>query len=193
MTRNHTIAELAQMARDGDPTDEDAAEAAILLPSLHDPLDRYDALFVIGKACDTRHEDLVASFLESPDDPMLARLAIQILCSWWGIGSRYAARVREFVVGIAWDLETGGYARSVAISGAGLILREHTDPLLLAALLEVFDSDPSDDMRRQAYSALLRAAGRDWNSIPGTGSDSWRTNPDTAVIEILRRRARPAP
>jgi hypothetical protein len=44
--------------------------------------DRYDLLFVIGKANALGHRRLVESFLETPDDPMLARLALQILCDW---------------------------------------------------------------------------------------------------------------
>ena len=146
-------------------------------------------LDVIIPTGDTRHEDLVASYLDSPDDAMLARLAIQILGHWWGLGARYASRIREFVVGVPWDLESGGYARQTAISSAGLILRDLVDPRLLAALLAVFDADESDDMRRQAYTALLRAAGKDWSAIPGTASDAWRTDPDQAVLDALRGQA----
>lgn len=166
--------------------------AAALLPSLVDAGDRYDVLFVIGKAGDTRYEDLVASCMDSPDDPMLARLAIQILGNWWGIGARHTVRIREFVLGVPWDVETGGYVRAVAITSAGRIVREHADLQLLAALLQVFDHDESGDMRRQAYSALLRAAGLEWSMIPGTASDAWRA-PDKARLDGLRRQAGPAP
>lgn len=108
MTRTRTLVALAETARDGDATADDAAAAAALLPSFRDPIDRYDALFVIGKAGITRHEDLVESYLDSPDDPMLARLAIQILCNWWGV----SAHATHLASGSSWSACLGTSSRA---------------------------------------------------------------------------------
>ena len=50
MTRSRALAEPLKRAQEDEATADDAATAAALLPTLEDPIGRYDALFVIGKA-----------------------------------------------------------------------------------------------------------------------------------------------
>jgi hypothetical protein len=146
-------------------------------------------VFVIGRAEATAHEAAVASFIERPDEPMLARLALEILCSWWGHTSKYRADVLRFVNGVDWDLEDGGYVRQIAISAAGEHVRRHEDSDLLRALITVFDSTDAPDLDREiAYHALQRAAGVEWNKIRGAGIPDWRLNVDHRTLESLRRR-----
>lgn len=180
---------LVRRAREGTVTGEDAERAAALLAAVTEESDRYDAVFVIGRADATAYEDTVASFIESPREPMLARLALEVLCSWWGLRGKYRADVIRFVDGVDWDLEDGGYVRQVAMSAAGEHVREHADADMLRALLTVFDSQDAPDLdRKVAYQALLRAAGMDWKEVLGVGRLDWHRNVDHRTIESLRRR-----
>jgi hypothetical protein len=187
---NRPLEKLLERAKTGTATRFDAAAAAAMLPDLTDSMDRYDALFILGRVGDQTYASVVEPFVDERDDPMLARLAVQILCSWWGLGAHYLDRLGAFVAGDPWDLESGGFVQSVAVSASGEVLRQTQDGPLLRALLEPFDRDESgDDLRREAYAALLRASGKEPRDIPGTGSDAWR-RPDLATLELLRQRAK---
>lgn len=51
-----------------------------------------DLLYIVGRSFAIEQEDLVASFLQRPDDPMLSRLALMILCDWWSLGRSISGR-----------------------------------------------------------------------------------------------------
>lgn len=180
---------LVRRAREGTVTAEDANLAAAILATVTDESDRYDAVFVIGRAAATAYEDTVASFIESPREPMLARLALEVLCSWWGLTRKYRGDVLRFVGGVDWDLEDGGFVRQVAISAAGEHVREHGDAGMLRALLTVFDSQNTTELDREVvYQALLRSAGMNWKETLAAGKPARSGNVDQQAIEELRRR-----
>src|SRR6185437_426082 len=97
----------------------------------------YTALHILGHAGDASYEAIVSAFLDSQDNPMLARLALQILCSYWGLCDQYVEEVRQFVDGVAWD--EGEDVRLAAISIGGDYLGGHEDRALADALLSTFE------------------------------------------------------
>ncbi len=182
------VAAMRDRVRNGSATPTDAAVAASLITTLPTE-DVYDALYVIGEAGDARYEEVVSRYLYFRADPFVARLALQVICNEWDLGESHVDDLLAFVRGVSWDLETGGFAREVAISAAGELLRRHHHPVLLQALLDCYDDEAEvEAIRRQAYSAVLRALGTHWRDVPGTASDLWRLKPDTRALATARRR-----
>ncbi len=145
------------------------AEQQLLHP---DPeLDRYRVLYLVGKGLDKSFAPLVEPYLTSHEEPHLARLALQILCQYWGLPADYLPLVREFLEGVAWDED--GHIRLMAISVAGAYLRANRDLDLLAQVLRILEgNDPDEDLEREAaFEALARAIGLEWKQIlPVAGS-----------------------
>jgi hypothetical protein len=143
--------------------------------------DRYDLLLIIGKAGATKYEDLVATYLKYRSDPLLVRLALQILCDYWGLSAKYIVSLREFCKKAEWDVEDD--VRLAAISSAGEFLRENDDHQLLALLLDTFGTEEDPIVKNAAYSALARSMGREWSDIPSPKSLLSEGFFDESVIE----------
>lgn len=127
--------------------------------------DRYTAIHVLGLMRATEHEELVATFLDCSNDPMLSRIALQVLTAHWGLSQKYRDRIRQFCRGVPWD--TDGDVRLAALTAAGELARETGDREIVALLLGILDGESEPDVVRQsAYFALARAAGRDWSELP---------------------------
>ena len=188
---NLDFADLVAKAKDGRISAAEKEAVAQTLPSLGTGSQAYDALFVLGKAGDPRDAPLVEPYLDCPTDPMLSRLALQILCSWWGLHRAYRSDLLRFTVGVGWDIEDGGYVRLVALSAGGELAHDSGDPAMTAGLMAAYADVTNPDMvRSTAYSVLLRAAGKEWKDTPGVGSTAWRDDPDLKAIETLRSRLR---
>jgi hypothetical protein len=118
------------------------------------PSEQYTALHIVARTCDPRFEGLVASFLESPDNPMLSRLALQALCLWLEKTDSYIADVERFVDGVAWDF---GDVRSMALEVAGSYLQAHRSGLLFR-LIGIAESElEARTVRENAIRALAVA------------------------------------
>jgi HEAT repeat protein len=127
--------------------------------------DRYTMLQIVGEAGDKQYRPLVERFLESPDDPMLARLALEILAHYWGDVDRYLDQVKRFLHGVSWDDQDD--VRQMAIFRAGDYLLTNPDEDLLADLIRVVTDKSEDHMIRQtAYLALGWAMGMDRRELP---------------------------
>jgi hypothetical protein len=128
-------------------------------------VDRYTLLHVVGRSGRIEYRPVVERFLNSPRDPMLARLALVILCDWWGLYSDYSQRVLDFVQSVDWDLDQE--VRQVAISLLGEHIRKGGDPTPSRLLLKVAE-DPVewDVIRGNAVAALARALGREYQDMP---------------------------
>lgn len=119
--------------------------------------DQYTALHIVARTCDPRFEGLLASFLESPDNPMLARLALQALCLWFGKTETYIGEVERFLNGVPWDY---GDVRSMALAVAGSYLRKHESSALWFRLIEIAESElESRTAREDAVRGLATALG----------------------------------
>jgi hypothetical protein len=158
-------AELLDKAKSRLITRKEIADVARELASEETDADRYTLIHILGAAGATEHEPLVARFLDSPEDPMLARIALQTLISRWGKGQVYRDRMESFVRGVEWDADSD--VRNVAISAAGEFLREREDRGLLRLLIDIFTSPSEAELVRQsAYFALGRASGKSWEQLP---------------------------
>lgn len=130
---------------------EEVAEALSSLPEGSE--DGYSLLYVLGRSEAFQYEKLIAGFLRS-GDTNLARLALQILCTFWDTAESYADEMRAFLDGVEWD---DGWVQQAAVSAAGEYLRTHTDTGMLARLLEFAEPDNDWLDRRVALEALAVA------------------------------------
>lgn len=169
--------DLVRRSKEGTVTPAELAEVAALLSAGAGGQDTYDLLYVIGRSGVTSHEPLVASFLDYQDDPMVARVALQTLTSFWNLTSRYTAELERFLDGVEWD--DFGDVRGIAISATGAYLAGTEDCGLLARLLRLAGPDnPGKVERKIAVEALAEALGD-----PLTGSID-----AGAVLERAQRR-----
>ena len=127
--------------------------------------DTYEALLVIGRAGAIQYRSLIEKYLEARDNPMLARLALMILCRYWNLTIEYKSKLEEFLRRVDWDTEED--VRLLAISIAGSLLTSHPDRGLLRLLIRIF-RDPSELqlVRETAYCALGEAAGKIPSELP---------------------------
>jgi len=181
--------ELLDRAKWGKVSPQELARVADELANSQSSADRYTLLLILGKAQDHSHRELVESFLKCREDPMLARLALQILCEFWGLTEEYLAELVEFVHGVPWDVEDD--VRLVAISIAGEYLRTHGDNDTLMALLHIFDSRGAQKIVREvAYRAIARSMGSEWQDLPSSARHfDLVTDVDGTILERARRRA----
>jgi hypothetical protein len=185
---NDELLAICRRASEGSSTYEDAKAAARMLPTLAGS-DAYDALFVVGRAGDARLLQEVEPYFDQDEDPMLSRLALQIIASEWGVAENYVDVLERFASGVQTDLAAGGLAQSAAISALGELTGANHRVSSLKVLLDLYEDDQqSDAARREAYEALMRAFGRSWSEVPGTASESWRDNPDQGLLERVRAR-----
>jgi hypothetical protein len=128
-------------------------------------LDPYTAIHILGLVRAVEHERIIAGFLENPDDPMLARISLEVLGSYWTMGGRYRHEIERFSRGVEWDRDED--VRLIAISLAGETLRAGPDQVFLHLLVTILRSASERPIVRQAaYFALARASGRNWNELP---------------------------
>jgi hypothetical protein len=129
--------------------------------------DPYEALLVIGRANAKQHRGLVDRYLQYREDPMLARLALQILCRYWGLAAEYQETLEQFARKVDWD--TDDDVRLMAIDCAGPLLAENKAPGLLSLLLQVFHDDTERQIVREAaYCSLALAAGKRLEELPAS-------------------------
>jgi hypothetical protein len=132
---NPTTRAMVKRAQAGTITEKEVGWAADMLRRGGGGHDRWDLLEIVGNSSPIHYEELVASFLECPQDPWASRIALQILCNRWGLAEKYVEVIRRFLAGVPWDND--GDVRDVAISRAGAYLREHDDEDLLRRLWDI--------------------------------------------------------
>ncbi|MGH7424883.1 MAG: HEAT repeat domain-containing protein, partial [Candidatus Methylomirabilales bacterium] len=121
------------------------------------PEDRATLLHILGHAGGPEMVPVVEPFLDSPEDPFLARMALQVLCNSWGLAEKYHDRISEFIRGVPWDDEDD-VVRDMAISCAGISLREHWDPELAGMLIGIAQDESEEELTRNwAMFSLGRA------------------------------------
>ena len=186
MSNYHDLLEKAKWSK---LTDAEVGAVARELQREKPDTDRYTLLHILGRAGATAHRGLVERYLDVPDDPMLARIALQTLIDYWDLADEYLAVTKRFVHGVAWDVDQD--VRLVAISNAGEYLRTHEEPELLGEILRIFNDDREMRMSREtAYRALARATGRPWKELPSAASHfDLQHDIDPRVIAEATRRA----
>lgn len=142
--------------------------------------DPYGALLIIGRAGAKQHRSLVERYLQASYDPMLARLAVLILCRYWGLTADYLTVLEQFIRKVEWDEEDD--VRLMAISCIGTFLARKKERSLLALLLQIFrDSNEPTDIREEAYGALALATGKS----PATRRVNLNRDIDPSVIATV--------
>lgn len=147
--------------------------------------DLYTALHVVGLAGSPAQAEVVRKYLRMPADPMLSRLALQILGDYWGLSSDLLPELRRFLTGVDWDVE--GDVRDVAISITGRHLREVGGPADLARMLMSIADDDSEFglVREAALRALAVGLG---DSLIETSSPAVRVRVGSAqAVDVLAR------
>jgi hypothetical protein len=148
--------------------------------------DPYDLLLIVGKSGARQHRGLVEHWLKQADDSMMVRLALQVLCNYWGETASYLPLVREYACGVPWDDDND--VRLAAFSIAAEHLATHDDPLLLLCLVRSFESvDEPLVVRQAAYLGLTRATGKPWTEIPSVRHFD-PGNVDPSILAHARRR-----
>src|SRR6266849_11221932 len=115
---------------------EDLSEVVHMVVERRGGKSLYTALHILGHAGNPSHERIVREFVVSCDNAMLARLALQILCNYWGLSNKYVDEIRRFVQGVAWDGDDD--IRLAALSIGGNYLHDNEDKALLDAILALF-------------------------------------------------------
>jgi hypothetical protein len=154
---------------------------------------RHRMLYILGNSFDTSAKKLVERYLVCPQDSMMSWLALQILGTFWGLAGDYRDYVIEYVRGVNWDMEEGGFVRHMALSVAGTHLRDNRDPEMLRELLAVAD-DPGDEFGEWdmltfeiAVEFLGRALGYEWPELLAAPGGF---KPDSPITKEILTKAR---
>ncbi len=157
--------DLLDRAKSGALSPEEIDEVAEALQAEKAGRDPYTLIHILGRSGAIRYRGLVERFLDCRSDPMLVRLALQVLCSHWNLAAEYEDALVRFAEGVDWDGEEE--VRLVALSAAGELLRHGQSERLKHLLARVFtDSSASQMARQAAYFALARASGKAWRDLP---------------------------
>lgn len=143
----------------------------------------FACLHELGHRGSPANEPTVAKYLCFPSDPMVSRMAIEVLTQW-GVVERHRSRIEEYLRPIAWDPDD--VVRQAAIYASGEILRSGSDASLLAHLLEIAENPAERELiREDSIRALARGHGQDWSEMPSASrredvGSNWSS-------EVLRR------
>jgi hypothetical protein len=135
--------------------------------------DLYGLLYALGRSGASKYRNLVERFLVYPADPMIARIALKTLCTYWDLVPCYLETIKNFIKGVGWDDDQ---VRIAAISIAGEYVRSENNKECLKLLLEMFvkykviyekDSDNEDDfMCGCIFEAIARGIGVNYDELP---------------------------
>jgi hypothetical protein len=129
--------------------------------------DPYDALLIIGRSGATQYRGTVERYLAGSKGPMVARLALLVLCGYWGLASDYKTDLEAFVRKVAWDEDDD--VRLLAISIVGKLLADQDDCRLLRLIVGIFNDQSESKpqiLREAAYCALALASGKSREELP---------------------------
>jgi hypothetical protein len=155
--------QLIGKATDGSLESTELSEVVTCLET--NTCDPYDALLIIGRVGATQYRGLVEKYLNARDNPMLARLALMILCRYWKLAPEYRDSLEAFIRKMEWDEDDD--VRLLAISITGSLLANQHDSRLLELLIDIFrDSSEAHLIREVAYCALAEACGKTPAELP---------------------------
>jgi hypothetical protein len=148
--------DLFQKAKaDGAITDVEAAAALAALRRDRTGPEADDLIWVLGYGNRLEARPLMDEYLQWRDRPDLAREALQVLTTTWGLTREYADAITRFVHGVDWDTEE--YIRLLAIDVADDLLDSR--PELLRSLRDIAEDHESELFRDAACRALARGLG----------------------------------
>lgn len=150
--------------------------------------DTYTLLHALGHAGDASYAPVVERYLESPNDPLLAWLALQILCGYWGIAEQYRDHLLRFIHGVTWDVLQGRNVQQLAATDAGELAARSGDREIISALHRLaLDITVGDVTRDAAYTGLLLARGATRRDLPSFARIHGRATYDPTVLRWAAR------
>lgn len=152
----------------------------------HEDAELYRLIYILGRANASHYKNLVESFLFYPQDPMISKISLQVLCDCWAMEGRYLSELKKFVKGVDWDADED--VRIIAISSSGEYLRENHDKDLLTILVNIFENSEENEVIQECvYSALARASRQEWNDLL---NDENKPNPKimSKIYQILNEK-----
>jgi hypothetical protein len=177
--------ELIRKASNGTITPQEVANVANALES--GTGDEYRCLLILGRANAVRYRQLVERYLDRRDDPMLARLSLQVLCRYWGLASDYSEVLQKFIQKVDWDSEDDVRIMAISCCESIVAQKEHVD---LLRLLYTIVCDPQEDSiaREAAYSALAISTGKAPSELPSPARFDIDTDIQEEVMKEIERR-----
>jgi hypothetical protein len=157
--------DLLDRAKYGHVSDAEIAWVTDALERRDPRYDLYRLIHIVGRVgTPGKHENLVAEFLDSPNDPMLSRISLITLDNW-GLFEKYRDVILAFCRGVDWDYE--GDVRLVALNQTGKYLATSSDCTLLVNLIDVA-ADVGEDIviRRAGLDGLAIALGAAAKDLP---------------------------
>ncbi|MBZ0216547.1 MAG: hypothetical protein K8F25_08345 [Fimbriimonadaceae bacterium] len=159
MTRDE-LKKLVSKAEQGELTEQ---EARLIALDLSDSSQLYLRLFALGRSMLPEFIPVFEQYLYHRENLDVASLALEFLFIYHQ-RTEHLEVVCEFIDGVDWDRD-GALKRS-GLWRAGQYLHTNFNRDLLEKVIEAFDNSSDTALRDVAHTALLRAAGLDWNDIP---------------------------
>lgn len=183
-----TIAKFLEKAKTGEISALEISKVGEELASSGENSDKYTLIHILGRAGAVDYEPDVAKHLHYQFDPLVARMALQVLCSYWNRANDYLSDIEKFLRGVEWDEDED--VRLAALSIAGELARDG-DLRFVPLLIQIF-SDPCENeiVRQAAYFALARASGLDWCELPPASRRmNLQKEVDARVVDWMKRQA----
>ncbi|WKD50338.1 hypothetical protein [Microbulbifer spongiae] len=148
--------------------------------------DEYDLLLTLGRAGAKQYRDVVEGYLNSPHDPMLARVALQILCRYWGLAKEFKDTLAKFIKIVDWDEEED--VRMMAIGCVAEVFKQESSPELLGYVYDVFENPEEDEViRGAAYETLALVAGKSVKELPQPQHFDLNKDVDPSVLKRTKK------
>lgn len=121
---------------------------------------------ILGETRRREYQKIIEKFLIYPENPMVSRTAMIILCQDWGLADQYIPFIKEMMRGTDWD---GGQVRYIALMEGSKLFYQKNDKELLKILLDVFENEQEE--KRCAYEAIGLAIGMDLRDLRSKSFD----------------------
>lgn len=155
---------ILKQAKEGTIDQQTIITIAIELASKQYIANPYTLLHILGRAEAKQYEDLISSYLEYKDDPMLVALSLRILCLYWNLADKYIDVLNKHISGLDWDTDNHVQLMSISIAGE-YIHHGGKNQEVLRAILSQYRVSHEKIVRETSYSALCRAIGLDHLSV----------------------------
>ncbi len=161
---------LSQLAEDGMP-----------------PLATATLILRLGRTGDRKYAGIIRPFLDF-HDPDIAAAALRSRVRYFDKVAEHGAKLKEFVRGVAWDID--GSLRLEAIQLSSDFLELQKDPELAQLVLATFDQAENDEnpFKQATYAALAAFLDRDRRSLARSAETALVFEIDYHLINEVRAR-----
>jgi hypothetical protein len=151
------------------------------------PLTTANLILRLGRTGDTKYEGIIRPFLDL-HDPDIAAAALRSLVRHFDRVAEHGAKLKEFVRGVAWDIDGGLRLEAIQLSSDFLQLQK--DPELARLILAIFDQAEDDEnpFKQAGYAALAAFLDRDRRSLAKSVETALVFDIDYHLINEVRAR-----